>query len=65
MIIFSFFYLEYKNVPAFLKDALPDDITENDVHLFLESRKNSTKLITDVNLDFSLFFFLNPIFVSY
>ena len=42
-------YLEYKNPPAFLNDSLPDNIAENDIYLFLESRTNSTKLITDVS----------------
>jgi hypothetical protein len=42
-------YLEYKNPPAFLNDSLPDNVVENDIYLFLESRKNSTKLITDVS----------------
>ncbi len=35
------FHLEYKNPPAFLKDALPDNITENDIYLFLELRTNT------------------------
>ena len=55
--------LEYKNVPAFINDSLPETISENDICLFLEARKNSTKLITEVcrtcnffsNFDFRLF----------
>jgi len=40
--------LEYKTPPAFLNDSLPDTISANDVYLFLDARKNSTKLISDV-----------------
>jgi hypothetical protein len=47
--VFFFVNLEYKNPPAFLNDSLPDNITENDIYLFLESRQNSTKLIKEVN----------------
>ena len=42
--------LEYKNVPAFLNDSLPEIINEHDIYLFLDARKNSTKLITEVCL---------------
>ena len=41
--------LEYKNTPAFINDALPDSIAENDIYLFLDARKNSSKLITEVS----------------
>ena len=41
--------LEYKNTPAFINDALPDAIAENDIYLFLDARKNSGKLITEVS----------------
>ncbi|CAF0751279.1 unnamed protein product [Rotaria sp. Silwood1] len=44
---------KYKNPPAFIKDTLPDNIVENDVYLFLESRKDSTKLITDYSDKFN------------
>ncbi|CAF2903185.1 unnamed protein product [Rotaria sp. Silwood2] len=44
---------KYKNPPAFIKDTLPDNILENDVYLFLESRKDSTKLITDCSDKFN------------
>jgi len=48
--------LEYKTPPAFLNDSLPDTITTNDVYLFLDARKNSTKLISDVRIFFSFKF---------
>ncbi|CAF4434435.1 unnamed protein product, partial [Adineta steineri] len=38
---------KYKTPPAFLSDLLPDTIVANDVYLFLDARKNSTKLISD------------------
>ncbi|CAF4226030.1 unnamed protein product [Rotaria socialis] len=38
---------KYKNPPAFIKDVLPDNIIENDIYLFLEARKDASKLITD------------------
>ncbi len=41
-------FLEYKTPPAFLNDSLPDTIASNDVYLFLDARKNSAKLISDV-----------------
>lgn len=41
--------LEYKNTPTFINDALPDSIAENDIYLFLDARKNSSKLITEVS----------------
>ncbi|CAF3643481.1 unnamed protein product [Rotaria sordida] len=44
---------KYKNPPAFIKDILPDNILENDIYLFLESRKDSTKLITDCSDKFN------------
>ncbi|CAF4493685.1 unnamed protein product, partial [Rotaria magnacalcarata] len=38
---------KYKNPPAFIKDVLPDNIIESDIYLFLEARKDASKLITD------------------
>ncbi|CAF0824535.1 unnamed protein product [Adineta steineri] len=43
---------KYKNPPGFLNDPLPENITEHDVYLFLESRANSAKLITDCSEKF-------------
>ncbi|CAF3249154.1 unnamed protein product [Rotaria sp. Silwood2] len=38
---------KYKTPPSFLHDSLPDTIVANDVYLFLDARKNSSKLISD------------------
>ncbi|CAF1051676.1 unnamed protein product [Rotaria sordida] len=38
---------KYKTPPSFLHDSLPDTIAANDVYLFLDARKNSSKLISD------------------
>ncbi|CAF1143595.1 unnamed protein product [Rotaria sp. Silwood1] len=38
---------KYKTPPSFLHDSLPDTIIANDVYLFLDARKNSSKLISD------------------
>ncbi|CAF3716208.1 unnamed protein product [Adineta steineri] len=43
---------KYKTPPAFLSDLLPDTIVANDVYLFLDARKNSTKLISDCSEKF-------------
>ncbi|CAM4797785.1 unnamed protein product [Rotaria magnacalcarata] len=43
---------KYKTPPAFLQDSLPDTIAANDVYLFLDARKNSTKLISDCSEKF-------------
>ncbi len=61
--IILYFYIEYKTPPAFLNDSLPDTIAANDVYLFLDARKNSTKLISDVRIIFFLIFIL--IFIKY
>ncbi|CAF0753313.1 unnamed protein product [Adineta ricciae] len=38
---------KYTTPPGFLNDSLPDTIVAHDVYLFLDARKNSTKLISD------------------
>ncbi|CAF3351175.1 unnamed protein product [Rotaria socialis] len=43
---------KYKTPPAFLHDSLPDTIAANDVYIFLDARKNSTKLISDCSEKF-------------
>ncbi|CAF0995130.1 unnamed protein product [Adineta steineri] len=43
---------KYKNPPGFLNDPLPENITEHDVYLFLESRANSAKLISECSEKF-------------
>lgn len=55
-------HLEYKNPPAFLNDSLPNTITDVDIELFLESRKTSAKLITDVRYFFSFISFSLTLF---
>ncbi len=57
------FFLEYKTPPAFLNDSLPDTIAANDVYLFLDARKNSAKLISDVRIFIiSIFILIKNIF---
>jgi hypothetical protein len=50
--------LEYKTPPSFLHDSLPDNIATNDVYLFLDARKNSAKLISDVRISSDMFPFV-------
>ncbi len=60
------FTLEYKTPPAFLNDSLPDTIASNDVYLFLDARKNSAKLISDVCIfDISMFRILNRFYLVF
>ncbi|CAF0890988.1 unnamed protein product [Didymodactylos carnosus] len=40
-------FSKYNGVPAFLNDTLPDNITEHDIELFLETKQNAAKLISD------------------
>ncbi|CAF0895935.1 unnamed protein product [Didymodactylos carnosus] len=40
-------FSKHSGAPAFLKNVLPNNITEHDVELFLETRKNAAKLISD------------------
>ncbi|CAF1355379.1 unnamed protein product, partial [Adineta ricciae] len=43
---------KYDNLPGFIHDSLPENVTEHDVYLFLESRANCTKLVTDCSEKF-------------
>ncbi|UJR10028.1 hypothetical protein I4U23_014251 [Adineta vaga] len=43
---------KYQTPPAFISDSLPDIISTHDVYLFLDARKNSTKLISECSEQF-------------